>query len=266
MLGTRIVTALVLGVAVTATIWFLPTPQAMGMLGLLWIAGAWEWAGLAQLRSLGRLLYTAGIALVMLAAALAPTAAAGVDLLLVVALLAWSVALAGVLAYPRRIPLVWVALAGPIALVPSWLLLAVTHATQPRGPQLTVLALALVWAADVGAYAVGRLFGRTKLAPRVSPGKTWEGVAGGVALTLLVAWLGGRWIGLAPWPLLAIALCAGLVSVVGDLTVSMLKRNVGLKDSGRLLPGHGGVMDRIDGLIAAVPAFVAGLRMAGLDG
>ena len=124
--------------------------------------------------------------------------------------------------------------------------------------------MAYVWAADIGAYVTGRLIGRVKLAPQVSPGKTWEGVGGGVLLALAVAWVASAWLDLAPLPLLAVAVPTALVSVIGDLTVSMLKRNIGLKDTGRLLPGHGGVMDRIDGLIAAVPAYAAGLRIAGL--
>jgi phosphatidate cytidylyltransferase len=111
---------------------------------------------------------------------------------------------------------------------------------------------------------VGRALGRVKLAPQVSPGKTWEGVGGGLVLALAVAFGGALWIGVAPWPIMAVACCTALISVVGDLTVSMLKRNVGLKDSGSLLPGHGGVMDRIDGLVAAVPIYAAGLRLAGI--
>jgi phosphatidate cytidylyltransferase len=157
-------------------------------------------------------------------------------------------------------------LAGPLALLPAWLTLLFVHASPRMGPQLALLALALVWAADVGAYATGRMIGRIKLAPTVSPGKTWEGVGGGVLLALAVAWAASVWLDQALLPLLAVAAATALVSVIGDLTLSMLKRNVGLKDTGSLLPGHGGVMDRIDGLVAAVPAYAAGLRLAGLVG
>ena len=263
MLVTRVITGLVLGVAVTAAILLLPTGQAAALLALLWLAGAWEWAGLARLGNRARLAYTAGLLLLMLAAS-GPVTWSAFDVVLGVALAAWGVALVGVLTFPRRIPAAWVLVAGPIALLPAWLVLKTIHGAAAQGPALALMALVLVWAADIGAYAVGRRLGRLKLAPKVSPGKTWEGVSGGVLLTLVAAWVGARWLDLELWPFLFVAMCTGLVSVVGDLTVSMLKRNVGLKDSGRLLPGHGGVMDRIDGLIAAVPVYAAGLRLMGV--
>jgi phosphatidate cytidylyltransferase len=256
-------TGLALGIALTVTLLFLPTGLASGVLALLWLAGAWEWAGLARCGTTARWVYVGIFLLLMIPAAVSPLPVR-IDFLLAVALAGWCLAFVGVLTYPRRIRLPWVLAAGPVALLPAWLILKLMHASQPRGPELTLLALALVWAADVGAYAAGRLFGRVKLAPQVSPGKTWEGVGGGVVLSLLVAYIGASWIGLAPWPVVAVASCTALVSVVGDLTVSMLKRNVGLKDTGHLLPGHGGVMDRIDGLIAAVPMYAVGLRLAGV--
>jgi phosphatidate cytidylyltransferase len=256
-------TGLALGIAVTATLLFLPTAIALGVLALLWLAGAWEWAGLARCGTAARWVYVGVFLLLMLTAGRLPVR---IDFLLAVALAVWCVAFLGVLTYPRRIPLPWVLVAGPVALLPSWLILKLMHAAQPRGPELTLLALALVWAADVGAFAAGGLLGRVKLAPKVSPGKTWEGVGGGLALALVVAYLGASWLDLSPWPIVAVASCTALVSVVGDLTVSMLKRNVGLKDTGHLLPGHGGVLDRIDGLIAAVPMYAVGLRIAGVLG
>ena len=118
----------------------------------------------------------------------------------------------------------------------------------------------IVWAADVGAYAFGRLLGRTKLAPAVSPGKTWEGVTGGLLPGRRSPRVSRRPGSTCPSRrLVALGVVTALVSVLGDLTQSMFKRNVGLKDSGKLLPGHGGVLDRIDSLTAAVPVFVGGL-------
>lgn len=266
MLATRVITGLVLGIAVAASVLFLPTPYAIAALSLMWLAGGWEWAGLANAGVRGRWLYVAALLSLVLAAALRPLGDVGVDVVVGIAILAWCFALAGIVTFPRRIRSSWVLAAGPVALLPSLLVLGVLHAHAPIGPQLTLLALALVWAADVGAYAVGRLVGRVKLAPSVSPGKTWEGVIGGVALAALTAWGGSRLLDLPAASLLAVGVATALVSVVGDLTVSMLKRNVGIKDSGRLLPGHGGVMDRIDGLIAAVPVYAAGLRLAGVLG
>jgi phosphatidate cytidylyltransferase len=265
LLVERILTGLVLGVAITTAVLFLPTAYAAAMLAFLWVAGAWEWAGLAKLGSIGRAIYAALFVLALGVLAWQPLSRSAVDLVLVVALAGWAIALVGILTFPRPIALPLVVVVGPLALLPAWLALLFVHAS-PRGPELALLALALVWAADIGAYVAGRMVGRIKLAPRVSPGKTWEGVAGGVLLALAVAWVASRWLELALPTLLAVAAATALVSVVGDLTVSMLKRNVGLKDTGRVLPGHGGVMDRIDGLVAAVPAYVAGLRIAGLVG
>jgi phosphatidate cytidylyltransferase len=256
----------VLGVVITASVLFLPTVYAGGVLALLWVAGAWEWAGLAKLGSAGRSLYAALFVLAFGVLAWQPLSRSTVDLVLVVALAGWAIALLGILTFPRPIAPAAVILAGPLALLPAWLTLLFVHASPRMGPQLALLALALVWAADVGAYATGRMIGRIKLAPTVSPGKTWEGVGGGVLLALAVAWAASVWLDQALLPLLAVAAATALVSVIGDLTLSMLKRNVGLKDTGSLLPGHGGVMDRIDGLVAAVPAYAAGLRLAGLVG
>jgi phosphatidate cytidylyltransferase len=120
----------------------------------------------------------------------------------------------------------------------------------------------VVWAADIGAYFVGRLLGRHKLAPKVSPGKTWEGVAGGMAGSLAVGVAGAYWFGIPAILLAPLAVVCGLVSVIGDLTVSVFKRNAKLKDSGWLLPGHGGVLDRIDSLTAAGPWLALGLQLA----
>jgi phosphatidate cytidylyltransferase len=133
------------------------------------------------------------------------------------------------------------------------------HRDGALGAELAFTLLMIVWAADVGAYAFGRLLGRTKLAPAVSPGKTWEGVTGGLLTAGLAAGVAAPWLELPVSRLVVLGVATALISVLGDLTQSMFKRNVGLKDSGKLLPGHGGVLDRIDSLTAAVPAFVVGL-------
>src|SRR5690606_16951319 len=125
------------------------------------------------------------------------------------------------------------------------------------------------WAADIGAYFSGKTFGRRKLAPQVSPGKSWEGLFGGLLTSLLITLAVGLYRG---WPVtemvlaLAGAALVVLISVVGDLTESMFKRSSGIKDSSQLLPGHGGVMDRIDSLTAAIPVFALLLWMAGWGG
>lgn len=131
---------------------------------------------------------------------------------------------------------------------------------MPRGQDLMVYLLCLVWAADIGAYIAGKLWGRHKLIPQVSPGKTFEGFAGGLILSLLVAVIG--YYGLHPVSLfnwLGIAISVAFISLLGDLFISMLKRRSQIKDTGCLLPGHGGVLDRLDSLIAAAPLFYCGL-------
>ena len=134
------------------------------------------------------------------------------------------------------------------------------------GGAMLLYLFSLVWIADIGAYFSGRKFGKHKLAPSISPGKTWEGLIGGLLTNLVwvigVYQFGSDW-GLGFLPFLLIGLATSLISVVGDLFESILKREAGVKDSGKLLPGHGGILDRVDSVIAAAPVFVAGLFIVG---
>ncbi len=140
------------------------------------------------------------------------------------------------------------------------------HLHEVYGGVMLLYLLSLVWVADIGAYFGGRRFGRNKLAPAISPGKTREGVIGGLAANLVwmlvVYQLSLGW-GLDLLPFLLLGLATSLFSVAGDLFESVLKREAGVKDSGKLLPGHGGVLDRIDSVIAATPIFITGLILAG---
>jgi phosphatidate cytidylyltransferase len=262
LLVTRVITGAVLGAVLIATVLLLPTTYAAAVLAVLWLAGAWEWAGLARLRGAYQAVYVAVVAVAMMLSLRAGPLA--VTPMLVIAIAWWSVALAALLSAPHTFAMPAVAAVGLVVLLPSWLLLAELHGGGPAGPGLALTALAIVWAADVGAYGVGRLLGRVKLAPKISPGKTWEGLGGGVALAAAVAWVAALVLELPQAQMVTLGVVTALVSVVGDLTVSMFKRNVGLKDSGALLPGHGGVMDRIDSLTAAVPVFMLGVRLAGI--
>jgi len=157
------------------------------------------------------------------------------------------------------------ALAGALVLIPMWVGAIFLHAADPQRPLALLFVLVLVWVADSLAYFAGKNFGRTKLAPRVSPGKTVEGVLGALVGVVLMAYLCGtilwRFEGmqLAAW--LGLAIFVTLVSVLGDLAESKVKRVAGVKDSGTLLPGHGGVLDRIDALTAAIPIFAIGWLM-----
>ena len=261
MIGARVITGALFGGLLVAVVLFLTTPFAAAVLGVLWILGAWEWAGLARLTGGARFAYAALCAGAMLVLYFYAESGA-VYALLIIELIGLLLAFLAVLTYPRKFGMETVGIAGFVALVPSWLLLVRLHGDPPLGPALAMTVLAIVWAADVGAYTFGRAFGRIKLAPAVSPGKTWEGVTGGLVAAAAAAWLAAILIGLPPWGLLALGVFTALASVVGDLAVSVFKRNVGLKDTGTLLPGHGGVMDRIDSLTAAIPVFVLGLMLA----
>jgi len=255
----------VFGLAITAAILLAPPAVTAGVLGLLWLAGAWEWGGFARFDPARRLGYTAALAVAMAVGWRWPGSGATFALL-GAAVVWWASALVLVLKFPRSFGAAFVATAGVLVLVPSWTLLVRLHGAGQLGPKLAFTVLLIVWAADIGAFVFGHWLGRTKLAPAVSPGKTWEGVAGGLLAAGATAGAAAASLGV-PWPaFVALGVATAIVSVLGDLTQSMFKRNVGLKDSGRLLPGHGGVLDRIDSLTAAAPVFVLGLYVLGVGG
>ena len=259
MLWQRVLTALVLLPAVLALI-FLASPTVVALaFAIVTLLAGWEWTHLARLEGPLR----RGIGLAVLAAALAawwwlP------DLRgpwLGLALLWWFGAAVAVLAYPRgaarwnRPDLV---LASALIVLPTTFgALSAVHAVA--GPWALLLLLLIVWSADIGAYFAGRALGRRKLAPQVSPGKSWEGAVGGLLAALAVGLgtlhvLGAQGLAvpnLGPLPLAAALVALVVVaSIFGDLVESMLKRACGVKDSGGLLPGHGGVLDRIDSLLS----------------
>lgn len=166
---------------------------------------------------------------------------------------------------PRSVQIKLVA--GLLVLVPAWVAAVELHGQADAGPAWTLFALVLVWAADSFAYFVGSRYGRTKLAPRISPGKTREGVWGAMLGTGIVALIGGWWLGERGLPLvllIALALVCVTYSVIGDLFESLMKRQANVKDSGALFPGHGGLLDRLDGVFAALPMFVAGKTLIDL--
>jgi phosphatidate cytidylyltransferase len=168
----------------------------------------------------------------------------------------WVLAFIWIFFFPTPIskPIAW--LCGVLVIVPAFIALDWLYRISPW---TLVFMLLIVWVADIGAYFAGKAFGRVKLAVRISPGKTWEGVIGGlVAVTLVVA-LESVWLDFPISSVLPLVIAVAVISVVGDLTVSMFKRTAGVKDSGALFPGHGGLLDRADGILAAAPVFSLGL-------
>ena len=280
MLLQRVITALVLLPPVLGTLWFGATPLVGAVFGAVALIGVHEWAGLTLPRqadgtpaapALQWSCVAAAAVLIGLAIVLRESAYAWV--LVGGTCLWWLVMLRWIARYPEGFgaPRAITVGAGLLVLpgtIAAVMLLHGAPGPEHHGPLRLLFALALVWAADVGAYFAGRAFGRRKLAPRVSPGKSWEGVFGGVALALVVAVVAGHWLfGLqgARWlPFLLLCAAVVLFSIVGDLGESVLKRAVGAKDSGTLLPGHGGILDRIDSLLAALPAMALGLKWLGL--
>ena len=256
MLKTRILTALCLAAGLLVVLFLLPPAATAAVFAAIVAIAAWEWAGLLKTRARNRILYAA-LTLMLCVLLLA----AGMPEPLLVTL--WSLALAFWLLlvplwFSQRWPLkadVLGLLVGCLLLIPSW---AAMVTLQQRGPLLLLAALALVWVADIAAYFAGRAFGRHKLAPSISPGKTWEGVAGAVLAVEVYGLLLGATAGWlrAPREFAFAALgllLATAVSILGDLFESLAKRQAGEKDSSRLLPGHGGVLDRIDSLTSTLP-------------
>ncbi|MDN6180383.1 MAG: phosphatidate cytidylyltransferase [Halomonas subglaciescola] len=260
MLKQRIITAAWLAPLVLAGLFGLEDGAFALFVAAIVLLGGWEWTNLAGVRNARRRgLVVAGLAAVMLALWLAGAAHAVWPLWL--GTLGWALNLYWVSCYPeacaqwrstpRRLGI------GLVVLVPCWVGFNVLRSGAPGGTWL-LFVLLLTWAADIGAYFAGRAFGRRRLAPGVSPGKSWEGVFGGMAATALLALGFAVWQSLGvPTTIALLVVTAGvtLVSVLGDLLESMLKRQRRIKDSSALLPGHGGVLDRIDSLTAAVPVF-----------
>ncbi len=262
MLRQRVITALVLAPFVFLVILWVPHALTAAVLALLVIAGAWEWSafpGFTQYSA--RLAYVAFIAMCVVATWYIGVDSAQLDLLLYAALTWWVLALLWIALAPGKVNRLTAVVAGVFVLVPVWLALVRLHA---QGPQLLLFLLMLVVAADIGAYFAGRAFGKHKLAPKVSPGKTWEGVFGGLAAAALMAAVGVWWFNMNAVPFMALCIVVAVASVIGDLTESLFKRHAGLKDSGSLLPGHGGVLDRVDSVTAAAPVFILGLERLGL--
>jgi len=262
VLKQRLITALVLIPLVILSVFYLPSAAFAQVLTVIILIAAWEWANLIGIESnLGRAAY---LLLVLLAIQL--VALVNVPWLYSLVIFAWGLALFWVLTYPESIKQwsngLWLQVfIGLIVLVPTWGSLTLIQAMD-HGPWWVMFLMGIVWGADTGAYFAGRRFGKHKLAPVISPGKSIEGAAGGLLVTAGLAallFVFGIMTNISLVQLMTFTLLVALASILGDLFESMMKRHRGIKDSGHILPGHGGLLDRIDSLTAASPFFVFGL-------
>jgi phosphatidate cytidylyltransferase len=252
----RVLSALVLAPVALAAVWFGP-PFVEALVVVAVAAMSWEWARLSTRGGVtGGLVLATGVGSVLV---LALGAAAGAAL---VAALAGAIAVAIAAALTRRAEPLWAA-AGVFWLALGSIAFA-WEATPPGGDRYSILwLLAVVWASDSGAYAAGRSLGGPKLAPRFSPNKTWAGFGGGLASAALMGFIAACLAGGNAAIVVAVSLGLAIAAQLGDLAESAAKRHFGVKDTSRLIPGHGGLLDRVDGLLAAAAAAAAMTLVAG---
>jgi len=289
LLKQRIITALLLAPLALAGIFFLPLAYFPILTGVVTLLGAWEWGAFIPAHSgqekpaptttkMYRVIFTITLALLLTCfmvivpidkvwsnGTLHPIYGAA----LAIAMIWWTISIVMVFCYPKGQNFwqqsdFYKGLFGQLTLIPFWLglnaLRSYGYGSDPMfGGYLIMTVFGIVWGADVGAYFVGRAIGKRKLMPNVSPGKTLEGMLGGVATALIVLFVAQSYFyDIELSLLMALGLLTALASVFGDLSESMFKRSSNIKDSGTLLPGHGGVLDRIDSMTAAIPMFALG--------
>lgn len=272
MLRQRVLTALLLAPLAIAIILLLPTPWFAAVVAAVFLGAAAEWSRLANVQKPALRTALLVIAAVLFALLWMAHASVAMPLLLILGVAWWLLACLwlrhfafGAAPTPENRALKLAA--GALVIFPAWFALIALHGREPHGPWWMLLALVIVWAADIGAYFSGRTFGKRKLAPQISPGKTWAGAYGAMVAGVLVALAGGWLLGVRGAALPGLGVLAALtvaISIVGDLLESLMKRHAGIKDSGSIFPGHGGLMDRLDSVFAALPVFALGLRLLGL--
>lgn len=272
MLKQRLITGLILAPIVLCGVFLLEQVYFSLFFGFVIALAGWEWANLSS--------YTAQPQRVAYAIALCTllyfVSSFSIAWVLLSSVIWWLIATLFVLSFPDTKGM-WSSkfvrcVIGVVVLLPMWMALVfireadLVHAPEFNGLWVILYMLLMVWAADVGAYFSGKAWGNTKLAPKVSPGKSWAGAWGGLGSTIILAIVTAYLLELSivlTIQLIVITVITAIISIIGDLTESMFKRHRGIKDSSQLLPGHGGVLDRIDSLTAAVPVFVFLLLVLG---
>ncbi|MEO7067347.1 MAG: phosphatidate cytidylyltransferase [Rhodanobacter sp.] len=269
MLLQRVLTAVVLAPLVILAILLPSTTVLAWIVAIVFLAASWEWMQLSGVHS-----QNSRIALVVVTAALFAlfgwaNSTTLTYILLAAGIVWWLVACLWLRhfafgAAPTRENRILKLIAGAFVIFPAWIALISIHASPVHGKWWALIALFIVWAADIGAYTSGRTFGGRKLAPSVSPGKTWAGAYGALVAGVIISSIGGWLLGVRGGQLLALAvltLATVGISIVGDLLESLMKRHAKVKDSGTMVPGHGGLLDRLDSVFAALPIFAVGLLL-----
>lgn len=276
MLKQRVITALILAAIFLAALFGLPAGYFSFFIGAVVLIGAWEWANLSGLPAIWqRFAYSIVVLALLVGASLylgfegeaSPRLnSEAIRDLLIVGCGWWALALLLVQGYPSS-AILWGhkllrLLMGLLVLIPTWVALVYVR-QQADGAWLVLLLMLIVALADSGGYFAGRRFGKHKLAPAVSPGKTWEGFAGGLLANCVLAVILSQTLDVSLLLMLVLIVPTSLISVLGDLLESMVKRHAGVKDSGSILPGHGGILDRVDGVTAGAPVFALALLASG---
>lgn len=269
MLKDRVATAAVLIPILVAAILLLPAIYLAYLFGLFAVIAAWEWSKLSGFTSLvSRLAYAGIVILIMVNSYDLIYQFQFLRDILFLVFVGWLFTLVWLTITPAEeilsnaLNVYSRGLIGLALLVPAWLAMLSIHVSGENGPYRLLALFVIIGLADSGAYFTGKLMGVTKLAPLISPGKTIQGVYGALVISLIGALLIGYLFGFSGfnlWAFIGVALLSVIFSIVGDLFESVAKRSAGIKDSGSLFPGHGGVMDRIDGYTAAAPLYLLGL-------
>ena len=260
MLKQRVITAVILALLLLFAVFLFPPSLWALLVTLMVMQGAWEWSKLAQMRGIAAVTYMVVTLIIFLAVlmmhfVLHPHLKDQIQILIYVVTVAFWLVLVPAWfkqGWSLRNPML-LALLGWIVLIPAGMAMLGLRAVSPQ-PWWLLGVMGLVWVADISAYFTGRMFGKNKLAPRISPGKTWEGVAGAMVGSLIyVFWVMSISGMTQRYSLILFAIVGVALSVIGDLFESAIKRLAGVKDSGTLLPGHGGLLDRIDALTSTLP-------------
>jgi len=272
VLKQRLITGLILAPIVLCGVFLLEQTYFAWFFGFVIALAGWEWANLSSYTSqVQRIVYA-----LIVCSLLYLISSFSIEWILLASVIWWFIATLCVLSFPDTKGF-WAAkpircLIGFVVLLPMWSALVFIREADfipaPGWGKLWVIlyVLLMVWAADVGAYFSGKTWGNAKLAPKVSPGKSWAGAWGGIASTVILALVAAYVLELSSVltiQLVVITIFTAIISIIGDLTESMFKRHRGIKDSSQLLPGHGGILDRIDSLAAAIPVFVFLLLVLG---